>query len=298
MSKGKRKRRGAIVPRGNSRAEEARAAVDLDVVIPAFGRVDLVKRCLEAVVKACTGLYYSVILVDDKGPEELEYGQIRDFGLGSKVRILRNLKRMGFPYSVNRGVGRQGSELILILNTDVELDEDCVRLMISEFEADPKLGIVGPMLIFHPDSKFGPPGKVQHAGLMVDIAGEIQHANIGWSVDNPKVNEKKFVQAVTGACLMTRRAVWNQIVSFYASSGDPTGGAFNSVYGTGTYEDVEYCFAARGNGWRVVYLPTARATHLVGASSVGAGGFELDRNRLIFRARCGHMLAWDEWRFW
>jgi len=48
----------------------------------------------------------------------------------------------------------------------------------------------------------------------------------------------------------------------------------------------------------VVYQPKAVAVHHVGGSIRATGqGFELKRNEMIFRARCGHMLAWDMWRF-
>ena len=106
------------------------------------------------------------------------------------------------------------------------------------------------------------------------------------------------MQAVTGACLMTKREVWRKVIKIYQESGDKTGGALNEVYGRGTYEDVELCFVARSLGYKVIYQPLAAGTHFVGGSSaMQKEGFPLGRNEMIFRARCGGLLAWDEWRW-
>jgi GT2 family glycosyltransferase len=270
----------------------------LDVVIPVHGRLDLTKRCLEALSATRDSLPLNVIIVDDYSPnraEMLEYYAT----LPRETVILKNAKNLGFPATANRGALQGSSEFILFLSTDIVLHPGCVRYMLDEFN-DPKVGVVGPKLLF-PDDSDDPTrlaGKVQHAGLCVDINGEIVHANIGWSADHPKVNERRVLQAVTGGCLMTRRAAWNKVTSFYKTIGDPTKGGFNLVYGRGTYEDVEYCIAARGNDFQVVYQPKAVAVHHVGGSIKATGeGFALKRNSMIFRARCGHMLAWDMWRF-
>jgi GT2 family glycosyltransferase len=142
---------------------------------------------------------------------------------------------------------------------------------------------------------------VQHAGLAINTQGRPFHIQKGWNANNPRLDQARAMQAVTGACLMTRRDVWQNVARTYQKAGDPSTGAFNEIYGRGTYEDVEYCFAVRGNGYKVVFEPAAVGHHHVGASVTqrqNGSGYPLERNRLIFMARCGHLLFWDEWLFW
>lgn len=270
---------------------------ELDIVIPVYGRPDLLQKCLGSIEATKGDIKARLILVDDKGPNQDELKAVYQ-SLNGTSRVSYNRENSGFARTVNAGVTLGSAPLILVLNTDIELQPGALQAMVSEFD-NPAVGVVGPKLLFPPDSydPTRPAGKVQHAGLAVNWRGNIVHAQIGWSADHPAVNERRKMQAVTGACLMTRRQVWQQVISAYRKAGDPTGGAFNEVYGKGTYEDVEYCFAVRSGGHHVIYQPAAVAYHHVGASAEGAGGYPVSRNEMIFKARCGPLLAWDEWRF-
>lgn len=280
-----------------AKRKRKRKIVDLDIVIPVYGRPDLLEKCLQSVDDTKGDIKINTIIVDDCGPEQDELSKIYK-SLNGQSRVLKNKQNMGFPFTINRGLLSGNAPLILILNSDIELKPECLEIMMSEFDNE-DIGVVGPKLLF-PDSNdpSRPYGKVQHAGLAVNIKGQIIHANIGWSSDNPKVNERRSLQAVTGACLMTRRSVCKKIYSIYQTTKDPTSGPFNEVYSPGTYEDVEFCFAARSEGFEVVYTPKAEAYHWVGASvKQNQRGYPLQRNEMIFRARCGKLMLWDEWRY-
>jgi GT2 family glycosyltransferase len=296
MSKSQREKKSQRLNRPEGKAGPIG---DLDVIVPVYGRPDLLQRCLASLEATRGTLDLRLILVDDASPEPAALEPIYA-GLNGRAKLLRNRQNSGFPRTINRGVARGFAPLVLLLNTDIELQPGCLQAMIAEF-ADPQVGVIGPKLLFPPDSldPHRPAGKIQHAGMAVNFRGQFIHANIGWSADHPKVNERRVVQAVTGACLMTRRSLWVAITKFYRSSGDPTTGALNEIYGRGTWEDVEYCFAVRGQGCcQVIYTPNAIAYHAVGGSSAQVGqGYPLARNEMIFRARCGHLLAWDEFRF-
>lgn len=270
---------------------------DLDIIIPVYGRPDLLKKCLDSIEATQGDIKANVIIVDDCGPDQDELNTLYG-SLNGQSRILKNKQNSGFPATVNRGINSGNAPLILVLNSDIELEPECLQNMMQEFD-DKNVGVVGPKLLF-PDTgePNWPHDKIQHAGLAINIRGQIVHANIGWSKDNPKVNERRIMQAVTGACMMTRRNVCKKVLAIYKTTGDPTTGPFNEVYSPGTYEDVEFCFAARSEGYQVIYQPEAIAYHWVGASVKElSGGYPLQRNEMIFRARCGQLMAWDEWRF-
>lgn len=271
---------------------------DLDIIIPVYGQPVLLAKCLASIEATKKDIKTKVILVDDCGPKQDELKQVYH-SLNGNSRVVYHKQNQGFARSVNDGVALGNASFVLILNSDIELKENCLQEMLAEF-ADPKIGVVGPKLLFPEDSidPRRPAGKVQHAGLAINIQGNIIHPNIGWQSDHPKVNQKRTLQAVTGACLMTRRIIWNEVLKQYRQSNDPTKGAMNEVYSLGTYEDVEFCFAARSLGYLVNYTPKAVAYHYTNASVVDhQDGYPIGRNKMIFQARCGHLLQWDEWKY-
>ncbi len=286
---------------------------ELDIVVPVYGRPDMLRECLTALDIAAFDVDYQLFIVDDLGPDKEKLDLLYS-SLNSDTRILRNKHNRGFPGTANRGASLGHSPSILFLNSDVTLQAGSIRIMLKMLWGDegPKgpispgpdsqVGIVAPKLLF-PEKDDIPPearGKVQHAGLAINTQGRPFHIHKLWAPDNPRLNEARSMQAVSGACLMTRRNVWDQVTATYKQSGDPSNGGFNEIYGLGTWEDVEYSFAARGNGYRIVYEPSAVGYHHTGASvrQREDGGFPLGRNQSIFMARCGHLLFWDEWLFW
>lgn len=277
------------------KARQPKNENQLDIVIPVYGQSELLQKCLSALNEATQGVDYRLFVVDDCGPEQEQLSYLYN-SLNGTTRILRNAQNSGFARTVNTGVSYGNAPYILILNSDVILQPGAIPAMLKEFE-DNDVGIVGCKLIFA-DGRWGNEGRVQHAGICRNVRGELIHINLGWKADHPKVNERREMQMVTGACMMVRRATWKVVTDEYRRHGDPTKGAFNEVYDKGAFEDVELCLAARAQGYKVIYTPEAEGLHYVGASVTGAGeGFPLGRNALIFGARCGHLVEYDEWKY-
>lgn len=275
----------------------------LSIVVPVYGQAKLLKKCLDSIKRTCVGLDYKVVLVDDNSPADPLLSD-----LYAEYGVLRNTQNQGFAFSCNRGAAAVDSKYILFLNSDIELKEGCIQSLLATIENKsipfsphtPQnsvgIGIVSPKLLFPPDSSspYRPAGKVQHAGLCFSLGVAPKHRLIGWDENHPKVNAQRELQAVSGACLLINREVWNKIYNAHKQISDPSIGAFNQIYGKGTYEDVELCLAARGFGYRVIYEPQAVAYHYTNGSSE-VTGFPVNRNQSIFNARCGHLIAYDEW---
>lgn len=282
------------------------AAIDsrmglLDIVMPIYGEWNLAEQALDKVAAATIGLNegYRVIVVDNGTPPwkdgqghevtpEQQAIAVRDRMRPGHDLFFRIDPNSGYPHAVNECVKRGFAPLILILTADVFMEPGSITRMVRALD-DPQVGVVGPLLIFPEGTRSGPPGRVQHAGICFNIRGKTMHQFIGWTPENAKVQASCDVAAVTGACFLTRRSLWRQIGGFYEG------------YGKGTFEDIEYCFAVRAAGAKVLYLAQARGYHFVGGSfqagaSRGTGGFNLPMNEAIFNGRWAHMLVWDEWR--
>lgn len=299
---GRKKRREEKASAGPKPAPQpptaSRALVD--IVMPIYGEWSFAEKALDCIPQAASGLAepYRVIVVDNGTPPWSDANGAtvspQDQAIAVKERMrpgdvfFRIEENEGYPAACNKAAGRGISPLILILTADVYLMPGALTHMVRALD-DPSIGVVGPLLIFPEGTKAGPAGRVQHAGIAFDIRGKAYHQFLGWTPENPRVQKPAELAAVTGACFLTRRNLWKQI------------GGFSEVYGKGTYEDMEYCFAVRQGGAKVLYLPAARGYHVVGGSLQGGAnraGFALPVNETVFRGRWQHMLSWDDWRRW
>jgi O-antigen biosynthesis protein len=250
------------------------------VVIPVFGRLDLLQECCKRLP-----LGVPVYIVDDCTPDPVERKQIKEFARDKGYRFFQNDENLGFPATVNKGVEKSREPLILLLNSDVLLEQGAMDVLVTEFE-DPGIGVAGPMLLFPEGSQYGPSGKVQHIGVVFGVLGQPKHLFIGWDPTNPRVSHRRDqLQAITGACFMTRRELWKRI------------GGFATVYGKGTFEDIEYCVVARLLKYRVVCNPSAIGYHYVSQSAKNSGGYPIAQNQRIFTARVGGALKNDDYLY-
>ncbi len=289
-----------LTPEQQQALKQGRPVALVDVILPVYGEWAFAEKAIAALPAAFQGCSdpYRLIVVDNGTPAwtNTEGQQVspEDQALAVKAMLrpqdafFRLPENRGYPGGMNFAAAKGGSPLILILTADVWLHPGAAARLIMELD-NAHTGIAGPMLIFPQGSPRGPAERVQHAGIEFNMKGNPFHIFIGWTPDNPKVNRGCEVPAVTGACFLTRRSVWEKLGGFFAG------------YGKGTFEDIDYCFGVRSGGQRVVYVPEARGYHFVGASMVTGAerqGFNLPLNETIFRGRWAHMLAWTEWRRW
>lgn len=256
----------------------------VDVIIPVHGSFPYVRRCLEA-LQAQTFKDFNVIICDDASPDQDEADEFYKSLTG--VRVIRSKQNVGFGASCNRAAAEGKSPLILFLNSDCIMEPGCLAALVMELD-DPKVGVAGGLLMFPEDSRWGKPGKVQHAGMAIDITGKPYHPFLGWTPVNPRVLQRRVCSSVTGALFMTRRKIFKTLDGFDYK-----------YYGRGTYEDVDFCLKVRQGRLDVIYTPNARAQHYVGESSASSQkAFPLQQNFQRFFTRWGQLAEWDECETW
>jgi GT2 family glycosyltransferase len=130
----------------------------------------------------------------------------------------------------------------------------------------PEVGIVGPKLLYED-------GSIQHAGVVTGIGGTAGHAFKHLPADHAGyfgiAQVVRNCSAVTGACLMVRRDVFEAV------------GGFDEQYEV-AYSDVDFCLAVLDRGLRVLYTPHAVLGHHECATR-GTLDPPGDRRRLVAR---------------
>jgi len=224
---------------------------EVDIVIPIYDNPGTVRRCVESVLE--TAPRASLILVDDCSPDEAIPALVEEFARLPNVRTVRTRENQGFIGACHAGAQLAAAPFILFLNSDVECPEPGWLEALTP--TDPQVAIVGARLLYPPDLGTPWAGTVQHAGVARDAQGQPYHALYRQPASHPLANRAHDVNAVTAACMLIRRTVWEEL------------GGFDTAFGRGMFEDVDLCWRARRQGHRIRYEPKATLYHREHGSS-------------------------------
>ena len=236
---------------GNLRARWDANPPLVSIIIPTRENLGYLKRCLTTLLERTQGVPYEVILMDDhsSSPEVLEYYRALE-ARHENVRVHHNAEPFNYSRVNNQGARLAKGELLLFLNNDVEILHGGWLLEMARWALLPGVGMVGARLLY-------PDRSIQHAGIVLGMTGHAGHLYAG----NPPAETELFlspglyrnVSAVTGACMMARREVFEQV------------GGFDEELIL-VFNDVELCQRVREAGWRIVYTPAAELIHHEGRS--------------------------------
>lgn len=222
----------------------------VSLVIPTRDRVDLLRTCVEGIRGDTDYPDIEIVIVDNdsRDAETLDY--LRSLGSDPRVRVLPYPGEFNYSAINNFGVAEARGAIIGLLNNDLRIFErGWLREMVSH-AVRPEVGAVGAMLYYADDT-------VQHAGAVLGIGGVASHVfkrqpseSTGYHWRMALTQE---LSAVTAACLLTRRDVWQKVGGLDAS--------FRVAY-----NDIDLCLRIRSAGYRVIWTPFARLYHLESAS--------------------------------
>ena len=218
----------------------------VSVVIPTFNGLDLLRTCLESFREITAYRNVEFVVVDNRSDDRETLAYLRKIGRRRNVRVLRDERPFNYSALNNAAVAACEGELVLFMNNDIEvLDPDWLDEMVS-LMADEGIGAVGAKLLY-------PDRTVQHAGVVVGlggVAGHVhQHLPAAAAGYMGKALLRQDMSACTAACLLTRRALFEEL------------GGFDEEHLAIAYNDVDYCLKVRAAGLRVVWTPHAELLH-------------------------------------
>jgi GT2 family glycosyltransferase len=244
------------------------------IIIPVFNQWALTADCLRSLREHTPDEDVQVIVVDNGSTDETagSCGVLGQELFGERFEHLRLDENINFGPGCNLGAGRADAKFLFFLNNDTLLTSNWLPPLLASFEETPRLGAVGPLLLF-PES-----GRVQHLGVAFRPDREAIHLYEQFPADHPLVHVKRSLQAITGAALAIPRSLFLQ------------SGAFFEGYKNG-YEDFDLCFRLRRLEYKVSCCTKSKIYHL---SSKTAGRFFCESsNRNIFLNRFSNDIVHD-----
>ena len=220
----------------------------VSLVVPTAARSAHVTECLSALLTQTEyAAWEVVIVVSQAGPPD--EGQMRILApllRDPRVRLVR-LETTSFNFSeaINEGARHAGGELFCLINDDVApMRPDWLAGMVGHL-ADPRIGAVGAKLYY-------PNRTIQHAGVIMGLAGLAGHANRMLAQGAPgyawRAVLDQEVSAVTGACLLVRRNLFHCL------------GGLDETYPV-AYNDIDFCLRLRENGHGIVFSAQTEMWH-------------------------------------
>jgi N-acetylglucosaminyl-diphospho-decaprenol L-rhamnosyltransferase len=254
----------------------------LSIVIPTHDTRDLTLRCLGSLDLPGQ----EVILVDDASGD----GTAGAVGESHpQAVVLRNETPQRFTRSANLGLDRARGEILLLLNSDTEVEPGGLERLLAAFDREPGLGIAG-ALLHYPDgspqwSGGREPSFTWFFALTSGLPALLEHLPFYRRAKPLDPKAPMRVDWVTGAAMAFRRTVWEQAgpldegFRFYA-------------------QDLDFCLRARRAGWKIEVRPEFSVLHHHGATIGRAPGARRHQNPellwsdLLRWARKHHGPAW------
>ncbi len=218
----------------------------VSILIPNKDHIDDLDKCLHSITDRQNYTNYEIIIIENNSVEEATFKYYKKIEAEYDcVKVIYWKHEFNYSKINNFGAEHAEGEYLLLLNNDTEmLEEDCLRELLS-FGTRPEVGVVGAKLLYEDDT-------VQHAGIVIGFGGLAAHSFVGNDIEDGgyqlRASLPQDLSAVTGACLLTRRLVYEE-----AGKMEPElEVAFN---------DVDYCLKVRDKNYLVVYNPYALLHH-------------------------------------
>ena len=246
------------------------ATSDVSVVIVSYNTRDLLDACLASIDEPC-----AEIIVVDNGSSDGTVDLVHAHHV--RCRLVEMGENTGFARASNIGMRLARGRYVLLLNSDTVVLEHAVSGMALFLDSHPQFALAGPLLL-------NGDGTIQTSCFAFTTVRDVLFEQLGLTALFPRSSffnrrglggfdraSVRVVDWVSGACLMARRDVLEQV-------GLLDEGFF--MYG----EELDWCVRMKQAGLQVAFYPGARVVHYGSASSRRTRG-ELAPRALAGRLR-------------
>ncbi len=180
-----------------------------------------------------------------------------------EVQVIQTGANLGFAKANNIGIGQSHGRYLCLVNSDVEVEKNCIHKLVAFLDANKDIGIAGPKI-------YGRDGQVQSScfrspNLRNTICQTLALYRVfpknslfsGWEMKDWTFDSTRDVDVLSGCFWIVRREALEQVGSLDENF---------FMYG----EDLDWCKRFHLAGWRAVFYSEAQSIHYGGGSSAGA----------------------------
>ena len=236
---------GQVLPGGAPSVHRVRRRLKdaglVSIIIPTIASGGLIETCLSSIRRLTRYKRFEIVCVDNIPEADSPW---KEWLKQNADCVVEYAAPFNWSKLNNLGAEAAFGEYLLFLNDDIEaIDPDWLDALMEHAERN-EVGVVAPRLVY-------PDRRVQHAGMFL-IDRNARHAFRFTQEDEigpfGLAACERNVAAVTGACMLMRRDLFNAVGGF-----DESHAIVNN--------DVDMCLRLWREGKRVVYTPHATLVH-------------------------------------
>ncbi|MBS1271245.1 MAG: N-acetylglucosaminyl-diphospho-decaprenol L-rhamnosyltransferase [Candidatus Marinimicrobia bacterium] len=231
----------------------------LSIVIVTYNSQEYIGDCLQSISSYSDSFSKEIIIVDNNSADDtLE--EVRAFRSNTaNLRIIANESNRYFAPALSQGLHEATGEYVFILNPDTKVAPGTLEKLTEFYQTEEQVGVVAPQLL-NTDRTIQPSCRrfPRHRDVVFNIFGINKVASNsalfnGWKMGDFDHRETREVDQPQGAALFTSRMVLESV------------GYFDEDFPM-FFNDVDWCFRVKQAGFRIVFFPEAKVTHIKGAS--------------------------------
>jgi GT2 family glycosyltransferase len=235
----------------------ARSVPDLSIIVVNWNSAEFVRRCVSSIRENTTGLTYEILVVDNASFDGCDVILKKHAPDVTYVQCAINL---GFARANNHAFRASRGSSLLFLNPDTEMVGPAIGVLHHALHQMPAAGAVGARLLNSDRSL--QTSCIQSFPTILNQVLDSEYFRRKWPDSvlwgmQPFLNDDREiaeVEAMSGACLMIRRDVFERV------------GGFSEDYFMYA-EDMDLCYKVRKAGYKNYYVPEAELIHFGGGSS-------------------------------
>lgn len=244
----------------------------VSIIIPTRDNYSVIKQCITSILEKTSYGNYEIIVLNNQSVDENTLAYFQELNRYENIRVVDYDHPFNYSKINNYGVSISNGEIICFLNDDTAvMNNEWLYEMVS-YVIRPEVGCVGAKLYYSN-------GKIQHGGVVLGLGHVAGHAHRYFPMDAPGYLNRlvctQYISAVTGACLMIRKNVFNEV------------NGFDGENLTVAYNDVDFCIRVRNAGYYNLWTPNAQLYHYESLSR-GADNTRMKRRRYRKEVRFMH----------
>jgi GT2 family glycosyltransferase len=178
----------------------------------------------------------------------------------SKVNLIRSNKNLGFAAGQNialKELAKSEAEAIVVVNSDIQLENDCFQKLAEVLKTNPNTGMVSPKIIGYDNHLHSNGGDYPVGLALISWLFNLEVLGIKSSfhrLDADYFAKPRIVDWVGGTLMMLKPEVLTKV------------GYFSEDYFM-YFEDCEWCYRINKKGFQISLEPSVVIKHQSGASS-------------------------------
>ncbi len=229
---------------------------DLSIIILSYNTWKITRDCLFSIKDSLktSRLKTEIIVIDnnstDGSAEKLQ--KLKKHFQNPKLNVYALKKNLGYAKGNNFAVEKASSENILLLNSDVLIQNNAIEKLYSFFlKNHKKYQFIGPKLL-NPDLTNQHSAGYYYSLPVVFAALFLKADSLGITRFSP--SKQKEVDWVSGAAFITKKKYYQKI-----------GGFDENIFMY--FDEIDFFLRARKQGFKILFFPDAKIIHLESASS-------------------------------